>query len=540
MAAEPTAAFGVEEGIALALKAAESGDWRPVAEWLACHPNLAGELAEFLAAQRDLWPDGVPRCEVPDLSGTAHGGLDLKEVIGRGGMGTVYRAFDPALRRYVAVKMLRSAGALSITDRAGFRFEAEAVASLDHPHIVKVYSFGERDGVPFIVMPILSGGSLADRLKTLESGRLSPPDAARLLRAVAHGVHHAHQRGLIHRDLKPGNILLDECDRPHVADFGLARAVDASASGTIAGTPAYMAPEQCQGEKGLTTAVDVWALGAILFELLTGRPPFVAENAQSVMRRIIEEPVPPLRGLRPDVPRDLELICTACLSKSPQDRYPSALVLAEDLDHFLNGERVPPRDRRPWVWNEVMRAIVRQREALSMRSWRVAFWGAANAAVAMGAMQAAVLLDAPRWVSVSALSYYLLGWLAVMWWFLVVKRDTLNPVERASTAIHFGAKFGCLAILPVELWLHDGDAVYALPPFLALVGLGVFVHGVTYWGRLYLIGLAFFAAAAAMPLVPVAYWPTVYGLLLATLQIQVGFHLRRVHNAALTLRHPLM
>ncbi len=130
------------------------------------------------------------------------------------------------------------------------------------------------------------------------------------------------------------------------------------------------------------------------------------------------------------------------------------------------------------------------------------------------------------------MAYYLLAWLGLMWGFLVARRDSLNPVERASTAIHFGAKFGCVAILPVQLWLHDGNPVYALPSFLVLVGLATFVHGVTYWGRLYLSGLALLAVAAAMPLVPVTYWPAVYGALLAALQLLMGFHLRRVHNDA--------
>ena len=141
-------------------------------------------------------------------------------------------------------------------------------------------------------------------------------------------------------------------------------------------------------------------------------------------------------------------------------------------------------------------------------------------------------LSAPLWVSQAAVAYYLLAWLGLMWGFLVARRDSLNPVERSSTAINFGAKFGCVAILPVQLCLHDGNPVYALPSFLTLVGLAVFVHGVTYWGRLYVGGLAILGAAAAMPLVPVTYWPAVYGAILAALQLMMGFHLRRVHKDA--------
>jgi len=165
-----------------------------------------------------------------------------------------------------------------------------------------------------------------------------------------------------------------------------------------------------------------------------------------------------------------------------------------------------------------------------MTSWRVAFWGAASTALAMGVMQAAVLLNAPLWVSQAAIAYDLIAWLGLMWGFLVARRDALNPVEQASTAIHFGAKFSCIAILPVQMWLHDGNPVFALPSFLALVGLATFVHGVTYWGRLYLSGSAIFAIVGVMPLIPVTYWPAVYGSVLTVLQLWAGFHLRRVHK----------
>jgi hypothetical protein len=167
-----------------------------------------------------------------------------------------------------------------------------------------------------------------------------------------------------------------------------------------------------------------------------------------------------------------------------------------------------------------------------MSSWRIAFWGGASTVFAMTVMQAAVLTGAPLWVAQAALAYYFVGWLAIMWRFLVRRRDALNPVERASTALHFGAKFACLGILPVHLALHDGNPVYALPSFMAIVGMSVFAHGVTYWGRFYLTGVLFFVVAALMPLVPITYWPAVYGGLLGSLQVLAGLHLRAVHRAA--------
>src|SRR5262249_49651045 len=201
----------------------------------------------------------------------------------------------------------------------------------------------------------------------------------------------------------------------------------------------------------------------------------------------------------------------------------------DGLTRFRNGE--PIDESRGWVWDSVSRALGWQRETQAMGSWRVGFWGAASTVFAMAVMQVAVLLDAPLWVSQAPIAYYLLAWLGLMWGFLVARRDSLNPVERASTAFHFGAKFACLAILPVQLSLHGGDPLYALPSFLAIVGLAVFAHGVTYWGRFYLFGLGLLGAVAAMPLIPAVYWPSVYGLLLGLLQFWGGFHLRRVHAA---------
>ena len=533
VADETTQQHGLENGFQLVLEAEDHNDWKPVAHWLAHNPALAGDVAQFLDDQEKM-RDALPLPVVPDRAGTGIGGLEIKEKIGEGGMGVVYRAYDPRLNRDVAVKMVRTTGPLSAADLARFRFEAEMVAALNHPNIVPVHSFGETDGAPYLVMPLMTGGSLAARLKNLGPDRCRPgQEAAELVREIARGVHHAHLRGLIHRDLKPANILLDRDGVPHIADFGLARPIDVSLSGSggIAGTAAYMAPEQARGDKGLTTAVDVHALGAILFELLTGRTPFGGADLPSVLRRVTEEPAPPVRALRPDVHRDLELICAKCLSKAPQDRYPSAQALGEDLDRFLNGEP-PSGSGRAWLWDIVGRAMGRRRETLGMTSWRVAFWGAASTALAMGVMQAAVLLDAPLWVSQAAVAYYLIAWLGLMWGFLVARRDALNPVEQASTAIHFGAKFSCIAILPVQMWLHGGNPVYALPSFLVLVGLATFVHGVTYWGRLYLSGSAILAVAAAMPLIPVTYWPAVYGVLLTALQALMGFHLRRVHKQA--------
>lgn len=522
---ETTPHFGLEEGRALVNRAKDTGAWDAVITWLAHHPDLAEQLARYI--RFDQLMEGAVSPAATARVGAVLGDFELLEEIGRGAMGVVYKARQVSLERIVAVKVVPIAG-LRETDLARVRFEADAMAGLSHRNVVLLYGFGKTAAEMYFAMPLMSG-SLAKRMKDLGPDRqLSPREAAEIVRDIALGAHHAHQSGLIHRDLKPANILLDRDQVPHVADFGLARRADATAS-AVAGSPAYMAPEQARGERRLTTAADIHALGAILFELLTGRAPFVGDTVPTVIQRVIEEPAPSVGSLRPDIPRDLQLICARCLRKSPQERYPSAQALAEDLTKYLKGE--PITDSRGWVWGSVSRALGWQRHTGVIRMWYVPLWGSMAAFLSMLVMQVAQLLHAPLWVSQTAIIAYLAGWLGVMWMFLVARRDMLNPVERASTALHFGAKFACVAILPVQLWLHGGDPVYVLPMFLTIVGVVVFAHGVIYWGRFYLVGLAELLAAAAMPLIPQTYWPSIYGVIVGGLQFWAAVHLKRSHQS---------
>lgn len=290
-------------------------------------------------------PAGVDSAK-PSLP-RAFGQYELIREVARGGMGIVYLASQTPVNRLVAVKVL-AAGPFAAPDFVRrFRTEAEAVAKLDHPNIVPIYEIGECDGQPFFSMKFVDGGSLLGRIAHPQS---HPPDreAAGLLIKLARAVHYAHQRGILHRDIKPANVLLDANGEPHLTDFGLARLVEKDSTLTrtmvMLGTPSYMSPEQARGQtKQLTTAVDVYGLGAVLYELLTGRPPFAGGTTMETVRQVLEnEPRRP-SSVRSGVDRDLETICLKCLEKEPARRYGSAEALATDLERWLNQEPILAR-----------------------------------------------------------------------------------------------------------------------------------------------------------------------------------------------------
>ena len=250
-------------------------------------------------------------------------GYELLEPIGRGGMGVVFKARQRALGRMVALKQIRAGLDADAQELARFHAETLAAARLAHPNIVKVFDVGQQDGLPFIAMELVEGGRLPDRLA---NGPLPPHEAAVLVESLARAVEHAHQQGIVHRDLKPANILLAPDLTPRIVDFGLVKFQDRPSetkSGALLGTPRYMAPEQAAGDVA-TPAVDIHALGAILYECLTGRPPFQAATALEVIEQIRnKEPVVPGR-LQPGVQRDLQTICMKCLEKDPRRRYATA------------------------------------------------------------------------------------------------------------------------------------------------------------------------------------------------------------------------
>jgi tetratricopeptide (TPR) repeat protein/tRNA A-37 threonylcarbamoyl transferase component Bud32 len=296
-------------------------------------------------------PRGAPR-RWPELPG-----YEIIEEIARGGMGVVYRARQIKLNRIVALKVILSGAHASERERAQFQREAEAVARLQHPHIVQIYEIGEQNALPYFSLEYVDGGSLAKKL----SGTPVPAkQAAQLTETLARAVQVAHEQGIIHRDLKPGNVLLTSDGTPKIADFGLAKRLDSdtahSRSGAIIGTPSYMAPEQASGRtKEIGPSVDVYALGAILYELLTARPPFKAPTAWDTVLQVISEEVVPPSRLQTKLARDLETICLKCLQKEPGKRYESAQALADDLRRFLEDQPIVARPvgqwERAWRWS---------------------------------------------------------------------------------------------------------------------------------------------------------------------------------------------
>jgi WD40 repeat protein len=366
----------INEAIAAYLRAAEAGQPPHPDHWLAQHADLADELRSFLADRAEFrrraeeLPAAPPAGNVAEAAtippgpaptdaklGTVRyfGDYELLEEIARGGMGVVFKARQVSLNRVVALKMILAGQLASADDVQRFRREAEAAAGLDHPHIVPIYEVGEHDGQQYFSMKLVEGSSLSYQLPAMQD---DPKAAARLVAGVARAVHYAHQRGILHRDLKPANILLDGDNQPHVTDFGLAKRIAGDSkltqSGAIVGTPSYMAPEQAGGKKGLTVAADVYSLGAILYECLTGRPPFQATTPLDTLLEVLEKEPERPRLLNSRLSRDLETICLKCLHKEPERRYGSALELTEDLERYLRGDAIRARQvgrlERTWRW----------------------------------------------------------------------------------------------------------------------------------------------------------------------------------------------
>ena len=508
------------------------------------HPELAGELRELWAAacvaeemgkgalgpETISWGSGIEAAEFPGpvpVEGDRFGDCELIEELGRGGMGVVYRARQLGLGRVVALKRLLLGDNAPPLDVARFRAEAEAAARLDHPRIVPVYLVDTHDGQPYFLMKYIEGTTLARRLA---EGPMPPDEAAALLAPVCRAIHYAHENRVLHRDLKPSNILIDREGRPHVSDFGLAKRIDADAgltqSGAILGTPSYMAPEQASGGRGpIGPACDVYGLGAILYQMLTGRPPFQAASAVDTVLLVLEQdPLPP-RILNPKADPDLEMVALKCLQKAPDQRYPSAAALAEDLERYLAGEPVSARSTS--LRALASRLLSETHHAAVLENWGglwiahsvalVVFYGITNVLHLRGVTE--------RWPYVCVFTVGLGAWAAVFW-ALRRRGGPISFVERQLAHI-WGA--GVVAInltFLVEWLLHL--PVLSLTPMLGVTnGMLFLIKGGVLSGGFYLQAALVFLSIVPMTQFP-AYAPLILGVTSAACFFGTGlkYHLR--------------
>jgi hypothetical protein len=460
-------------------------------------------------------------------------------------MGVVYKARQKGLNRLVALKMILPGPLSGADELQRFRTEAEATARLKHPNIVAIHEVGAVCGQHFYSMEYIEGLSLS---KHLANGPVAGRAAARYLQTIARAIHHAHCQGVLHRDLKPSNILLDSKDGPHVTDFGLAKRLGVDSgqtrTGAVMGTPSYMAPEQAAGRtKELGPACDVYGLGAVLYELLTGRPPFHSDTPLDTLKHVLErEPAPP-RLLNPKVDRDLETICLKCLEKDPYHRYSSAAALAEDLGRYLSGETISVRSFN--VLDRLTRTLDRSQYDVEFGSWgTMLLWF--GLIVLLGHVATFVLIanDQPRWLLWIERSSQLLLMGLVFWRY---RRHQLLPASMAERQL-WSIWLGYLVAFTVSAAVYrllvrlnflgrgaEGpdhwDELILYPGFAILSGLGFFVMGSSFWGRCYAVGVAFFALAFVMAIHP-PWAPIEFGLAWGATLAAIGVRLRRLGREA--------
>lgn len=430
------------------------------------------------------------------------GNYVLQEEIGRGGMGIVYRAKTKADGTLVALKMILSGDFASEADRQRFRAEAEAAAQLDHPNIVPINEIGEHNGMPFYSMKFIEGQTLSDRLT---AGPLPYRQASLMMQTISMAIQYAHDQGVLHRDIKPSNILIDEHGNPHLVDFGLAKQRSGgntiTNTGAVLGTPSYMSPEQAAGARGqICVGTDIYALGAVLYSSITGRPPFMGENPVDTVLMVIEQdPINP-RVLNQRIPRDLEGIVLCCLQKPVDLRYSSAGQLSDDLEAFLGGRPVSAREGR---FAQIIGQVLREtHHAGVLENWGV-LWMWQGLAILIASVMTHSVYKVNEYTDRHFVSVWSLGlvlWAVVFWWL----RRRMGPVtfvERQIAHVWAAGLMMLVFVYPIEMLI--GLKPLDLAPMLALIGAMIFlIKAGILSGSFYIHSIALVLCAIAMGIFP--------------------------------------
>jgi eukaryotic-like serine/threonine-protein kinase len=490
------------------------------------HPELATELRELwgavmvadAVAAHSSMTFAIPRGGENSKATNSHsvrqpinspialpsllGDYELLEELGRGGMGVVYKARQLSLGRSVALKMILRGALASPADLARFQAEAEAVARLDHPNIVPLYEVGQLEGQPYFSMKFVAGTTLA---RKLAEGPLPPREAAEMLAPICRAIHFAHRQGLLHRDLKPSNILLDEDGRPLVTDFGLAKRFTDGTSlthtGAVVGTPSYMAPEQAAGGRGdIGPASDVYSLGTILYQMLTGRPPFQAASPVDTVLMVLEQdPLPP-RVVNAKADRDLEMIALKAIQKPPDLRYHTTEAMAEDLEAYLAGE--PVSARSGGLTQVIARLFRETHHATVLQNWGL-LWMWHSAVLLL----LCTVTNWLKWRDVNSRWPYLALWAGglIVWapifWAIRRRAGPVTFVERQIAHVWGAAVAASISLFIVEMLL--GLPVLTLSPVLGLVNGMVFVvKAGILTGTFYVQAAALFITAGLMCVFP--------------------------------------
>jgi serine/threonine-protein kinase len=475
-----------------------------------------------------------PAPSVPTIAG-----YEILEVLGRGGMGVVYKARQTALNRLVAIKMVLAGGHAGSHELERLRTEAKACARLGHPNIVQIYAVDDHAGFPYLVLELVEGSNLA---QSVGGQPLPARRAAELVQTLALAVEDAHKQNIVHRDLKPSNVLVAADGTLKIADFGLAKLLDVQSDKTgtaaVLGSPSYMAPEQAEGgSRAVGPATDVYALGAILYELLTSQPPFVGETLLETLEQVRQmDPAPP-RQLQPKLPRDLEAICLKCLEKKPAHRYASAADLAADLRSFLDGEPIQARSTTTWsptaLLDQMVRTIGHIGFDVNFRSWSSLLLALIPVPLTAHILAFVLLRDQPYYYYAMPLVSAVVVVTLTSTIFLGNQQSMRRVPSRQRRHLRsvWAGHVASFMLVPLTVWWlapprEPADFFIVYPLWLAIGGL-TFMALASEAGTFYVISACCYSMAALMLLQP-EWSPFVVALLITANMLMQGLMLRRL------------